>query len=116
MYGNPSHRFTSTHETLAQAGSKSHGMCDAEQVVDDTEVVVEEAGPDEDGEERGNRVGDHEQGALQPLQPQLRLVENDRQEEPEGEGEEDGDARVDERPDEDADERVADERVGEDRA
>ena len=103
------------HETLAQVGSKSHGTWIPSRLLIDAEVVVEEARPDEDREVGGDRVRDHEQRALQLLQPQVGLVQRDREEEAEREGEEDREARVHERPDEDADERVADERVGEDR-
>ena len=50
--------LTRITETLAQDGSNSHGMCDVEEPVDDPEVVVQEALPDEQRQEAGDRVGD----------------------------------------------------------
>ncbi len=84
-------------------------------LVDDPELVVQEALPHEHGEEGRHREGQHEQRALGATQHQARLVERDREEEADRELDQDGQEREGEGPDEDADERIADERVGEDR-
>src|SRR5215211_6205191 len=81
-----------------------------QQLVDDPEVVVQQAAPDEDGQEGRDRVRQHEDHAVEALQREL-LLERDRQEEPEGEREPDGQRCEHERPEEHAQERVADQRV-----
>ena len=115
QYGNPSQTLTRMHDTFAQVGSKSHGMSRSERLVDDAELVVQEPLPDEDREEGGDREREHEQRALDPPQLEAGLVEHDREEEADRELDEDGEERERERPEEDADERIANERVGEDR-
>ena len=84
-YGKPSQTLTRMQETFAQVGSKSHGMFEPERLVDDAELVVQQALPDEHAEERGNREREDEQRALDPAQLERRLVQHDREEQPERE-------------------------------
>ena len=58
---------------------------DVEELVDDAEVIVQQAGPDEEREEARHRPRDDEGGAVETLQAHAALVERDREEEAERE-------------------------------
>ncbi len=85
-----------------------------ERLVDRAELVVQQSLPDEHGEERRDRERQDEERALDAPQLERRLVQHDREEQPEREHDEHRERRVRERPDEDADERIAIERIRED--
>jgi len=76
----------------------------AQKRVDRPERGVEQANPDKDADEAGDRVGDDRQRAQHALERKPLVVEHERQEQAEAKGEEDRQACEYERPDEDADE------------
>ena len=92
------------------------GDVQVEDPVDDAEVVVQEPLPDEQREEARHRPRDEDQRAVEALEPQPLLVQDDREQKPDEEREEDGRRREDDRPDEDPEERAAERLAREDRA
>ena len=113
-YGTVSQKLTRMHETFAQFGVEEPRDVDVEAPVHDAEVVVQQALPDEQREEARNRPRDEDERAVDALEAHALLVERDREQEAEREREEDDRDREDERPDEDLEERPADERVVDD--
>src|SRR4051812_33051693 len=87
-----------------------------QQTIDDAEVVVQKALPDEQREKSRNRPGDENQRPVGPLESQSLLVQDDREEQADEEGEEDDGAGEEDGPDEDLEERPSVLRVGEDLA
>ena len=65
------------HETFAQFASKSHGMLQVQDAVDDAEVVVQEPLPDEQRQEARHGPRDEDQrpvGALEAHAPSCRAT------------------------------------------
>ena len=84
---------------------------DVEDPVHDTELVVEETGPDEDRQQPGHRIRDHEHRPVEAAHAHPLLVQGDREEQAESEGQQDRQRREHDRPEKDAQERLANERV-----
>ena len=101
MYGKPSQRLTPRIDSLA-----SHGFCEPrdlgaaqQHLVDEAEPRVEHASPDEGGQEPRDRVREDQQRPVDLAAADARVVEHDREEEPERERREHREEREGERPD-----------------
>ncbi len=106
QYGKPIQMFTRRHETFAHVGSKSHGM-----LVPRAWLMTPNSSfkrPRQTSTARNAGIGEREdeQRPLEPDELEARLVQRDREEEPDRELDEHGEERVYERPGEDPQERA----------